>query len=254
MTIVQALKGSVRTKEETEQAKQAWITARHFYLLSGYIIAAAKNQGHQDPEGRDLALKIAVHGVKYFSRDLDGQDFTGTTSRGGYNTKKTIRARWHMLQNVLAALMELSPDRIAQTFPAMKHYKGARYEMKDYFYSMQVLEKAREQHPAAPYWKDDSEVLGFLMEWDNPDISFFLLAALHIMDDYRALQGERPLIESFILETTGADVHIPKYFTKGKDKKGRTWVYDDEGNCLGREYRRRPRWIRPAGKSARERK
>ena len=181
----------------------------------------------------DYAVRMVWAGVKYLVRvSFSRRNLENSGADILYSIHETV---------VQAIQEEIPPAELARMFPAVKEYDGEKREVKDYFYSTRAVQEAG----GWMKFPNREQILSFIWEYHNWDISLFTIAGMNLVDEYREARGEKPCIEAFLSEQTGEDVRLAREFHIEKDKAGRSWIYDDEGNCVGREKRKRvPRWMK----------
>lgn len=89
----------------------------------------------------------------------------------------------------------LTPRQFMQVFPVAKDYDGEKYEMKDYFFTMEEIEKIGTDNVIG-----EDRVDLFLMEYWNKDIVNFLVNGMTIVDRNRAFDGLPGMMEEFMAE------------------------------------------------------
>lgn len=156
-------------------------------------------------------------------------------------TDEELAELQHMYNAMLLLGSLLSAEKVAELFPPEKWYDGARYEWRDYYTARQAVE-------AAGGWKrfkDTDEVLAFLMDLNNRDITRCCIAGLRLISEMRERRGEKSLADEFMEEQTGLPYHIPKWLGEARDKQGRVYITDEDGKLLGLKAKpRRPKWMR----------
>lgn len=89
----------------------------------------------------------------------------------------------------------LTPRQFMQVFPVAKDYDGEKYEMKDYFFTMEEIEKIGVDNVIG-----EDRVDLFLMEYWNKDVVNFLVNGMMIIDRNRAFDGLPSMMEEFMAE------------------------------------------------------
>lgn len=98
-------------------------------------------------------------------------------------------------------LAELTPIEFMNMFPIEKTYDGKRFEMKDYF---STIEKMKKYPPDKPIGEE--RIMYFLWDYWNRDINNFEVNKMCAMSNLRKCMGEKGLMEEFC-ENNG----IPTY-------------------------------------------
>ena len=83
---------------------------------------------------------------------------------------------------------------LMQMFPISKTYDGDKYEVKDYFYTMDILKNKKLNEPIG------DNAFEFLMEYENDDIRLLCVNFMMILGKLRILQGGRDPLEEFFSE------------------------------------------------------
>lgn len=95
-------------------------------------------------------------------------------------------------EELLKAMGHLTPIRFQQLFPIEKRYDGARYDIKDYFYTKELMDKLPENQPIG----DFETMFHLLWDYQNIVLEEFLLQYMGIISLLRQLQGgQDPLVE-----------------------------------------------------------
>lgn len=84
-------------------------------------------------------MKIAFSGIKYI---CSWRDVRRENNRHGIEYQQTLeeaQATFQLIDVIFTVCGCLTLRNFATTFPIEKYYKGAKWEEKDYFYTMEVL-------------------------------------------------------------------------------------------------------------------
>lgn len=98
-------------------------------------------------------------------------------------------------------LAMLTPIEFMQMFPIAKNYDGKKHQMKDYFSTMVEINKLDLNKPIG-----EDEIMYFLWDYHNWDITKFEVYKMSAMSDLRRCQGEKGLMEEFCEQN-----NIPTY-------------------------------------------
>ena len=123
---------------------------------------------------KDDLMKYVFLGVKAFGRE------SGNTQR--YEKVKScleIKAAYEECKNVMDAIGMLTPGDLQQAFPITKKYNGNKYEEKDYFYTVDVLNRMNPKGLIG----DANDAACLLWDYQNMDLEFFLVRWMHVTDD-----------------------------------------------------------------------
>ena len=98
----------------------------------------------------DLYLQALINSMKDYKNGADEKDsikklvFYGvkainTKPKDEYLSLETIQSNIDFNNVILGAIGTLTPKELINIFPLDKYYKGAKYQSKDYFYSMNYI-------------------------------------------------------------------------------------------------------------------
>lgn len=132
---------------------------------------------------------------------------------------------------VRAMMANLTPVEFINVFPIRKDYDGARYEMKDYFYTRDYAKELDQNKPIG------KEIDNFLWEYHNHEVSLFLVNMMGAASDLRLFQGQPGILEEW------ADKNGIRTFTLHKDQKGKGFFLDRESGKTTRIKRSAPRYL-----------
>lgn len=156
------------------------------------------------------------------TRELERAIFFGIRLLGRREEPATadgIRNRFNLVEGVMGLLTFITPRKFASLFPITKEYDGKRWGTKDYFYTVQKMEEYG--------WdKKISDPFEFLWDFNNWDITHFVVNYLSLGSDMLRLQG-RP----GIMEEWAAEKNIPLY-TLHTASNGKQYMMDSEGRTL----------------------
>lgn len=148
----------------------------------------------------DIA-KIALSGIKYI---CSWRDVKRENNRLGVEHQQTLeeaQATFQLIDAIFTVCGFLTLSNFVSTFPIDKYYKGAKWEEKDYFYTMEVL---KDMDWNKPIGRD--KISELLWDYDNEELRYayieFTTAASAI---FRAQTGKG------IAETWLDDLGIPTY-------------------------------------------
>lgn len=103
------------------------------------------------------------------------------------------------LLNVMLSITDmmagLTPMEFMQVFPIPKEYDGNKYGVKDYFSTMEYVRGFPQDGPIG-----QEDILGFLMEYYNPDVLKFNVRMVSVISDIREMEGQMRVAEEFAAE------------------------------------------------------
>lgn len=146
-------------------------------------------------------MKIAFSGIKYICswRDVRREsDRLGTEHR---QSLEEAQATFQLIDAIFSVCGCLTLRNFITTFPIEKYYKGAKWEEKDYFYTMEVLSKMDCDKPIGR-----DELSELLWDYMNADLRHAYVEFTTAMSAiYRAQTGKG------IAETWCDNMGIPTY-------------------------------------------
>ena len=118
-------------------AKLNELWERYFFDV---VMRYTKEYGTLYKLPQDKLAKVGFAGIKYICscRDVSREN----TRLGIDDEPKTLKQnqyRFQMIDSIFGVLGCLTLKNFVTTFPIEKYYKGAKWEEKDYFYTMEVL-------------------------------------------------------------------------------------------------------------------
>ena len=194
--------------------------------INAYAQALQKLIQYPDDEKeyqRDIIKQIVFCSVKYInSSKQDSQDYD------------TTEERFSLINRINAFIGYLTPNELLQVFPLHKRYDGLKYEMKDYFYSMDAIREHGGDKPIG------ETILEFLWDYTNLDIELFVVESMCVLSDLRRFDGHLGLMEEFAI-----DKGMP-LSTIRTDSQGRMFLTDGKTGKVQRVYRKKPHYLKIA--------
>ena len=136
--------------------------------------------------------------LKVFIKALEAQDkcrsiFSGVKYFGLLNLDDVDKSSTFGLMSFVKSLIAtLTPRELAQLFPVRKVYDGKKWQVKDYFSTMEVLNQHGLDTPI------NEAVEEILWEYTNRDLSLFQVNMMSVIGKlYRAETGRDMLVEFF---------------------------------------------------------
>ncbi|ARW58412.1 hypothetical protein [Bacillus phage Tavor_SA] len=196
-------------------------------IYLGAFMNAVNELKKQDKETRSLSKdtykKAIFYGVRYISRsknDISNYDY--------------LMNRFLLISYLENLMKVLTPRDFINIFPVDKNYDGARYEMKDYFFTMNEIKKIGMDTPIG------EKIMEFLWDYQNfKDITLFNLASVSILNKLQKMQGKKTLTEEFA-ERLGIDT-----YTKHKEKGGKEYITNDRTGEIQEVKKTSPRYLKP---------
>ncbi|RST59684.1 hypothetical protein D5F11_011310 [Siminovitchia terrae] len=104
---------------------------------------------------------------------------------------ESLVSDFQFMSSVKSLMGTLTPKEFQTIFPIDKEYDGEKYEMKDYFYTKDFINKFGEDKVIG------DEITEFLWEYQNWSICFFVVETTCIMSAIRRAEGQKGLAEEF---------------------------------------------------------
>ena len=179
-------------------AKLNEIWERYFFDM---VMRYTKEYGTLYKLPQDKLAKVGLAGIKYI---CSCRDVSRENVRLGIDEPKTLKQnqyRFQMIDSIFGVLGCLTLQNFVNTFPIDKTYDGAKWEEKDYFYTMEVL---KDMDWDKPIGRDKLSEL--LWDYENADLRHAYIEFTTAMSAiYRAQTGKG------IAEQWCDDMGIPIY-------------------------------------------
>lgn len=172
---------------------------------------------------RDTYRKVIFAGVRYIVR-----------SKNDVLNYDYLMNRFLLISYLETLMKVLTPREFITIFPIDKNYDGNRYETKDYFFTMNKVNKIGMDTPIG------EEITEFLWDYHNfKDVTLFTLASMRILNNLQKLQGEKTLTEEF------ADILGLDTYTKHKESNGKEYITNNQTGATKEVKKIRPRYLKP---------
>lgn len=102
--------------------------------------------------------------------------------------------RFQLYSSVCDMIGLLTPRELMQMFPIRKDYDGEKYQSKDYFYVMNMIEEHGIDNPI-------NETFEFLWDYTNPTTTNFLVNCMTAMEALNVEMGGTTVLEELGIET-----------------------------------------------------
>lgn len=214
----------VRPKNKTK-------TAAPDYLSMYARIYLTKLEGADqgtDPHAWPIQLRkqLIYFGVRFTNMacgNSDGMDF------------ETAQTAFEAMRFVLKLIGTVTPREFQTIFPISKTYDGARYETKDYFWTMEELRKIGLDNPIT-----FERSFALCMDYENIHMRFFTVNQMCLIDRLRHFQGQGTMIEEFMAEK---GIQACRLMV---GENGKEFMYDPDKQTTYPVSKIRPRWARKA--------
>jgi hypothetical protein len=175
-----------------------------------------------DNESRHILKRIIYYGVKAVN----------TTPEPEHITREAAETNFQFISIIKDLMALLTPIEFMQMFPIEKDYKGHRWGFKDFFYTRDYINGLEQGKPIG------GEILNFLWEYQNKDITEFNISSMEALSNLRKLDGLPSLAEEF------ADEMGLKTYTVHTDSKGREFLIDKDTGKTMRVKKSKPRYLK----------
>ena len=146
-------------------------------------------------------MKIALSGIKYINlvREIRREN-----ERGGTDYRQSLeesQAIFNLIDAIFTIIGYIKLKNLVVTFPITKNFDGAKWECKDYFYTMDVLSKMDLDKPIG---RDN--IVDLLWDYENDDLRHAYVEFTCAMSAIYRSQTGKGLAEEFC-----EDNGIPTY-------------------------------------------
>jgi hypothetical protein len=193
-------------------------------LIRGFLTT------HSTLSDKDLMKRLCYLGIKGLPA-IHGKDV-----RRGFEknlpSEEVLDGIWELIELTKMAMSGLTPNEFMTVFPIDKQYDGDRYEVKDYFSTMEELRKIGMDMLIG------SHVDSLLFDYQNLYVRKFNVFKFIVLDCIREYEGEPSVMEAFMAEH-GV---FPETFIMEKD--GKQFLYDSVRQTCYPLIKSRPRYLR----------
>lgn len=113
--------------------------------------------------------------------------------------KKTPFERFHILDAVLKLIGTLKPMELVEMFPVIKVYDGEKYQTKDYYFTMEAINKLDPDEPIG------DKAFDLLWDYMNWDLTHFTLELIDTMSTVELYKGKRDITDFLFNELLNDD-------------------------------------------------
>lgn len=147
-------------------------------------------------------------------------------------SEERLQEMWFLIDYAGSLISSLTPREMTKIFPITKDYDGHKFECKDYFTTIQMIEDIGLDIPIA----DNMDT--FLFDYRNRHITYFNVFKMCLCSDLRRYQGQPGIMEEF-MEDQG--ITPMKMMT---DDDGKKFLYDPAKLTTYPVIKRRPRYLK----------
>ena len=137
---------------------------------------------------KDNLVKYVYLGIKWFS-------YVAEMETKAY-TREHVEEEHRLIESILDAIGLITPAQLTQMFPPEKRFDGKKRAYKDYFSTMEALNKLEPDKPIG----DDRTVFDTLWDYQNWDVNLFMVACMANLNRIRQLNGEPDLMDELFQE------------------------------------------------------
>lgn len=134
----------------------------------------------KDEENKELIKKVVFYGIKVMAHAERPEN--RREAQRDFMTHSAIKQTVAML----------TPNEFMQLFPITKFYKGEKFGLKDYYYTMEYVEEFGAGEPLG------ENALMFMMEYNNRDVDALMVNQMLCLNDLREYDGHLYLLEEFM--------------------------------------------------------
>ncbi|OZV12305.1 hypothetical protein CIW83_09405 [Tissierella sp. P1] len=157
-----------------------------------------------------------------------------TRPRLEYITREEVTHRFQTINIIQDCIGLLTPKEFMNIFPIAKEYDGYKWEMKDYFYTINYINTLDSNVPIGT----GDKILDFLWKYYNRDILMFCVESMICASDLRKLEGYSSLLEEWATENG------IKTYVMHTDSKGNQFLLDKETGTTTKVSKPRPKHLK----------
>ncbi len=168
--------------------------ARDKAFSNAYLGLLLKNDGYMPYEDKDELKKFVFLVVNNVSLHR-------IFSKNKNHEEETVFKEFYLMSEFMDAIGCLTPNELMQIFPINKKYDGAKYQSKDYFYTIEAIKK---HGPDKVIGKGNA--FNFLWDYCNNQLNLFVVEYMSAMSNLYKLQSGKGIMEEFF-EKNGVDTY-----------------------------------------------
>lgn len=142
--------------------------------------------------------------ILYILIKMIGKETRNMTSQGS----DYVYGMFNLLSIVKEIVGEYTPRQFMRLFPIQKDYDGDKYQIKDYFYCMEYINRIGIDKPIG------EKATEFLMEYWNRDINFYMVTWMSIFSAMDIIQTGRDSMMDFFEENR---LHFKTFHQEGDE-------------------------------------
>lgn len=184
-------------KDKSKEMDRVYRVAKlNLYWERQYLSALEKSctgrKGKIADLPQDELAKIGLAGIKYI---CSMREITRKNIKLGIDVGRTLaeeQVRFQVIDGIFTILGCLTLRNFVTTFPVEKYYKGAKWQEKDYFFTMEVLKKMDWDKPIGR-----DELSELLWDYYNADLRHAYIEFTTAMSAIYRAQTGKGLAEKF---------------------------------------------------------
>lgn len=114
--------------------------------------------------------------------------------------------RFSCLDAIVNLIGLLKPMELSELFPICKIYDGDRYKTKDYYYTMEALNKLDPEQPIG------QETFALLWDYQNWSVNFFMVELVSAMNIVGQYHGKQDFFDNLFTDNRKAEVRSVNRF------------------------------------------
>ena len=134
---------------------------------------------------------------------------------------------------VLSCVSKLTPNQLMQIFPIIKRYDGDRWQVKDYYSTMDAVYKKGLNNQIG------DSVFDFLWDYHNNSIGRFLANYLLIVNHLRKRNGEESIIDWM-----SRNWNLRIYYERTDPTTGKKYLFDPKSGKTVRLKKSYPKYVK----------
>lgn len=155
----------------------------------------------ENSESRDCLKQLAYYGVKAVNEI--------SKTREGFEYERLLKL-FELTELVKTVIAVLTPNELMTVFPVEKRYDGKKYEMKDYFSTMEELQKIGMETVIT------KQIDYLLWDYMNRDVERFVINSMCILSDIHKFEIGKSIAEIWAEENGIGTYKLCKDETTGK--------------------------------------
>lgn len=173
----------------------------NYAVLYTRLFQETLNQYTENSEDRNCIKRLSYYGVKAVNELVKVKE----------NTEyERINKLYEFIEVIKIAISLMTPNEMLTVFPIDKKYDGDKYEIKDYFYTMNELQKIGMNNIIA------GQIDYLLWDYMNTDINRFLVNSMSISSDIYKRETGYGILDKWAEENCIGTYKLCKDETTGK--------------------------------------